>query len=188
MAGVVLIHAHPYPRRSRANRVLLEAVSNLEGLEVRSLYDRYPDFDIDVDAEKAALAEADIVVWQAPFYWYGVPSLLQHWFEKVLEHGWAYGPGGQALCGKRVLWVTTTGSPPTGYAPEGMHRHHFEAFIPPIERTARFCGMVWEEPIIVHGAHVIDRAELDGHALDYRARLEALQRARRERKGPASSG
>lgn len=174
-ARIVLIHAHPYPRRSRANRALLEAVADLPGLTVRSLYDRYPDFAIDVDAEKTALLAADLIVWQSPFYWYGVPSLLQHWFEKVLEQGWAYGAEGRALRGKRVLWVTTTGSPPSGYRQEGMHAHPFEVFIPPVAQTARFCGMHWEEPIIVHGAHVIDKAELAKHARAYRARLEALR-------------
>jgi glutathione-regulated potassium-efflux system ancillary protein KefF len=172
---IVLIHAHPYPRRSRANRALLRAVEDLPGLSVRSLYDRYPDFAIDVDAEKAALLEADLIVWQSPFYWYGVPALLQHWFEKVLEHGWAYGPGGDALTGKRVLWVTTTGSPPSGYRHEGMHAHPFKVFVPPIEQTARFCGMSWEDPLVIHGAHVIDKAELSRYAQTYRARLQALR-------------
>ncbi len=177
---ILVIHAHPYPRRSRANRALLEAIVDLPDVEIRSLYDRYPDFAIDVDAEQAALLEADLVVWQSPFYWYGVPSLLHHWFEKVLAHGWAYGPGGRAVCGKRVLWVTTTGSPPTGYRPEGIHAHPFAVYVPPIEQTARFCGMGWEEPFVVHGAHVIDEDELARHAAAYRARLEALRQPRKE--------
>ena len=88
--GVVVIHAHPYPRRSRAGRALLRALDGLDGLEVRSLYDRYPDFAIDVRAEQDALRNASAVVWQTPFYWYGVPSLLSHWFEKVLAHGFAH--------------------------------------------------------------------------------------------------
>jgi glutathione-regulated potassium-efflux system ancillary protein KefF len=171
---IVVIHAHPYPRRSRANRALLRAVEDLPGLTVRSLYDRYPDFAIDVEAEKASLLEADLIVWQSPFYWYGVPALLQHWFEKVLEQGWAYGAGGDALSGKHVLWVTTTGSPPSGYRAEGMHAHPFDTFVHPIRQTARFCGMGWEEPIVVHGAHEIDERELVKHAQTYRARLETF--------------
>jgi len=175
LGDIVLIHAHPYPRRSRANKALLRAVEDLPGLSIRSLYDLYPDFAIDVDAEKAALLAADVIVWQSPFYWYGVPSLLHHWFEKVLEHGWAYGNGGDALSRKRVLWVTTTGSPPSGYRSGGMHGHRFDVFIPPIEQTARFCGMSWEEPIIVHGAHLVEPAELARWGRAYRARLEALR-------------
>jgi len=88
---LVLVYAHPYPNRSRANRLLIEAVRDLPDLELRSLYDLYPDFDIDVEAEQRALAAASAVVWQHPLHWYSVPSLLKHWFDKVLARGWAYG-------------------------------------------------------------------------------------------------
>jgi glutathione-regulated potassium-efflux system ancillary protein KefF len=172
---VVLIYAHPYPDRSRANRVLLAAVHELPDLEVRSLYDLYPDFAIDVDAEREALGRADVVVWQSPFYWYGMPSLLHLWIEKVLGHGWAYGAGGTALRGKTALWATTTGAPATAYAAGEMHGHPFAAFEPAVSQTARFCGMRWAGPtFVVHGAHRLSDDELGAAARDYRARLERL--------------
>jgi glutathione-regulated potassium-efflux system ancillary protein KefF len=172
---VALLYAHPYPDRSRANRALLEGVRDLPNLELRSLYDLYPDFAIDVAAEREALLRADIVVWQAPFYWYGLPALLHLWVEKVLAHGWAYGAGGTAVRGKTVLWVATTGAPSSAYHPGQMHGHPFEAFVPAISQTARFCGMRWAgPPIVVHGAHRVSAAELAEAAVRYRARLEAL--------------
>jgi glutathione-regulated potassium-efflux system ancillary protein KefF len=176
---IVVIHAHPYPRRSRAGRALLEAVESLPDVEIRSLYDRYPDFAIDVASEQLALREAAVVAWQCPFYWYGIPALLTLWFEKVLTHGFAHGEGGDALRGKPLQWVTTTGTPISAYRAAGMHHHDFEAFIPPIEETARFCGMRWEKPLVVHAAHQIDDATLADHAKDYRARLETLAREAR---------
>jgi glutathione-regulated potassium-efflux system ancillary protein KefF len=171
---VVLVFAHPYPDRSRANRRLLEAVSELDGVEVRSLYDLYPGFDIDVAAEQAALLKASTVVWQHPTYWYSVPGLLKHWFDKVLLRGWAYGEGGTALVGKRCLWVATTGGDEASYTPEGMHRRAFEAYVPVIQQTAVFCGMSWEEPIVHHGVHRMSEPELDRVANEYRARLESF--------------
>ena len=173
---VFLVFAHPYPDRSRANRRLLEAVSDLEGVEVRSLYDEYPTFDIDVPREQAALTRADAVVWQHPIYWYSAPSLLKHWFDKVLLRGWAYGDGGTALRGKRCLWVATTGGDDDAYRPEGMHGRPFEAYAPVIEQTALFCGMRWEEPLILKGAHRVPTPALDAHARGYRARVSALLR------------
>jgi glutathione-regulated potassium-efflux system ancillary protein KefF len=168
-----LIYAHPYPRRSHANQVLFEAVRGLDGVEARSLYDSYPDFAIDVEAEQAALAAATTIVWHHPLYWYSVPPLLKLWFDQVLTHGWAYGPGGTALVGKRVLWVVTTGGGPDSYAPGGEHEHPFEVFIPPIRQTARFCGMEWLEPIIVHSAGHTGRDELAVTAARYQERLRA---------------
>lgn len=171
---IALIYAHPYPDRSRANQVMLEAVRDLGTLEVVPLYDRYPDFDIDVAAEQDRLLRAHTIVWQHPIYWYSVPSLMKHWFDRVLTYGWCYGEGGTALSGKRVLWVPTTGGEPDAYGPNGMHAHSFETYEPPIRQTARFCGMQWLEPIVVHGAHRVSEGELIVKAGHYRQRLEAL--------------
>jgi glutathione-regulated potassium-efflux system ancillary protein KefF len=172
--SIVVLFAHPYPDRSRAGSALLRAVSDLPSVSVRSLYERYPDFSIDVASEREALRSADVLVWQCPFYWYGLPSLLHLWIEKVLANGWAYGPGGRAVAGKRALWVTTTGAPLEAYEPGAMHGHRFEAFVPAVEQTARFCGMEWEPPIVLHGAHRISDAVLADKAQQYRARLIAL--------------
>lgn len=168
---LVLIFAHPYPDRSRANRRLLEAVRDIDRVEVRSLYDSYPDFDIDVEAEQAALERARIVVWQHPIYWYSVPGLLKHWFDKVLVRGFAYGDGGVALRGKLCQWVTTTGGPNSAFSQSGIHGHPFVEFEPVVEQTARFCGMHWQPPLVVHGAHHVTDAELDQAAANYRRRV-----------------
>ena len=71
---ILVVYAHLYPKHSRACMALLNAACDLPGLKVRSLYDRYPDFDIDVAAEQKALASADLVVWLHPVYWYSAPS------------------------------------------------------------------------------------------------------------------
>jgi glutathione-regulated potassium-efflux system ancillary protein KefF len=170
----LVVLAHPYPDRSQANRALLRALEGLGNLQVRSLYDLYPDFAIDAAAERDALAAASIVVWQHPLFWYGVPALLKLWFEKVLTSGWAWGPGGDALRGKRCLWVVTTGGDALDYSPAGIHRHAVDAFAPAVRQTAEFCGMVWLEPVIVQAARQLDAAALAERGRRYRARLEAL--------------
>ena len=171
---IVVIVAHPYPDRSYANRVLVRSLDGLRGVEVRSLYDLYPDFTIDADAERAAVEAASVVVWQHPIYWYSTPALLKLWFEKVLSPGWAWGPGGEALRGKRCLWVVTTGGDGVDYLPSGIHGYPFEAFAPAVRQTAEFCGMEWLEPLIVHEARQLDVSDLEAWGQRYRARLEAL--------------
>ena len=169
-----LIYAHPYPRRSRANRILLDAVADLPFVDMCSLYDRYPDFSLDVEGEQQALLAADALVWQHPLYWYSVPPLLKLWFDKVLAYGFAYGDGAAALRGKRCQWVVTTGGDDLAFGTAGMHGHEFERFVPPIAQTARFCQMRWQEPLVVHGARRIDDRELERAAERYRARLQSL--------------
>lgn len=169
---ILVLHAHPYPATSRAGAALLDAVRDLPSLEVRSLYDRYPDFDIDPAAERAALEAAHLVVWTHPIYWYSVPALLKHWFDVVLVRGWAYGEGGTKLRGKPCLWVPTAGGDGQAYTPEGRHRHPFEAFVPVVEQTARYCGMHWLRPLVVQGAHSMPEHELKATARQLRHRLE----------------
>ena len=171
---ILVLYAHPYPQHSRACRALLNAVVDLPDLETRSLYDLYPDFDIDVAAEQAALGRADLIVWLHPIYWYSVPSMLKHWFDVVLARGWAYGKDGNALHGKQCLWVVSAGGDEESYSAEGMHQQPFEKFAPPIEQTARFCGMKWQAPLVLHGAHEVGDAELAAQAENFRARLMAL--------------
>jgi glutathione-regulated potassium-efflux system ancillary protein KefF len=43
--------------------------------------------------------------------------------------------------------------------------------VPPIEQTARFCGMRWETPHIVYGADDLDDAQLSTSAIDLVQRL-----------------
>ena len=84
-------------------------VSNERGVTINSLYDRYPDFYIDVIAEQQLLLEHDIIIWQHPFFWYSGPALLKEWFDLVLQHGFAYGEKGLKLQGKKAMSVITTG-------------------------------------------------------------------------------
>ena len=181
---IYLVHAHPYPSRSRANRALLDAVRDLPGLRLCSLYDRYADFDIDVAAEQDALDRARLVVWMHPVFWYGVPALLKHWFDKVLSHGWAYGDGAAALRGKDCLWVATTGGTAQAYSPAGVHRRPVADFAAPIEETARFCGMHWLAPCILHGASDIEASALAARGRLLRDRLEAWRAAAAGPEGP----
>jgi glutathione-regulated potassium-efflux system ancillary protein KefF len=169
---IVVFYAHPYPHYSRACATLLEAIRDLPGLQVRSLYDLYPDFDVDVRAEQQALEAADLVVWMGPFYWYSVPALLSHWFEKVLVRGFAFGSGTAKLDGKHCLWVTTAGGDAESFSREGRHGHPFHVFEPAIEQTARFCRMEWLPPFVLLAAHEVKETVLREHGVKLRERLE----------------
>jgi glutathione-regulated potassium-efflux system ancillary protein KefF len=174
---ICVVFAHPYPGRSRANRALARALQDLPDTEIRSLYDLYPDFDIDAAAEQAALERTRLVVWMHPLYWYSVPALLKHWFDQVLAPGWAYGEGGTALRGKRCLWVATTGADASAYSAQGAHRLPFDSFAWPIRQTATFCGMRWEEPFVLHGAHRLSDEQLAREAQRLRERIERWRAA-----------
>jgi glutathione-regulated potassium-efflux system ancillary protein KefF len=160
MPQTLVIHAHPRQGSSLVTQALRHALTTQPDTQVRPLYDLYPDFDIDVAAERTALAEADLVVWLTPVHWYSVPALMKHWIDQVLAYGWAYGPGGDALRGKTAWWVTSAGALPADYAPGGPHGRPFADFVAPLEQTARFCGMHWLVPYVVHGGHANSEAQV----------------------------
>jgi glutathione-regulated potassium-efflux system ancillary protein KefF len=173
-AEILVLVAHPELEQSRANRRLLDAARALQQggrVAVRDLYALYPDYLIDVDAEQAALAAARLVVWQQPVRWYGMPPLLKLWCDDVLAFGWAYGPGGDALRGKDVWLVASTGGGDESYRPDGYNRYFFDAFLPPYEQTAALCGMRFLPPLVLHGAHRASDAELAEHATTYARKL-----------------
>jgi glutathione-regulated potassium-efflux system ancillary protein KefF len=172
---IALIHAHPYPARSRAVAALLASVRDLPNVEVRSLYDLYPDFDIDTAAERGAVGRATALVLLHPLYWYTAPALLKHWFDTVLTKGFAYGEGGTALRGKACLWAVTTGGDMHAFSEKGRHAHPFATYQPVIEQTMRYCGVAWAEPFVVHGAHLIPATELAQAAARFRERVQELE-------------
>lgn len=176
-ADVLVLVAHPALEQSRANRRLMRAIRHVDPdaarIVVRDLYARYPDYLIDVPAERALLGAARLVVWQHPVHWYGMPPLMKLWLDEVLGFGWAYGPGGHALADKQLWLVATTGSPEDAYRPTGHNRYFFDAFLPPYEQTATLCGMRFLEPLLLHGAHRISDAELDDRAALYAQRLHS---------------
>ncbi len=181
MAHVLVLAAHPDLRLSRVNRRLLAAAQELvaaapaqpggTSVELRDLYALYPDYLIDVPAEQAAAARADLIVWQHPIQWYAMPPLMKLWVDEVLTLGWAYGRGGSALRGKDLWLVASTGGAESSYRPDGYNRYFFDAFLPPYEQTAALCGLRFLPPLLLHGSHAVDAAALDAHVAAYRERL-----------------
>ncbi len=174
MAEVLVIAAHPQLEHSRVTRALLKALAQADSarVAVRSLYALYPDYDIDTAAEQAALQIAKLVVWLHPVQWYSMPSLMKLWLDETFAFGWAYGPDGEALRGKDLWLVASTGGPDDSYRPDGYNRYFFDAFLYPYEQTAALVGMRWLPPLVLHGAHRIGDAELAAHAALFVQRLK----------------
>ena len=167
MADILVLAAHPQLEHSRVTRTLMRAAARAPGgvsrIEVRDLYALYPDYWIDTAAEQAALAAARLVVWLHPVHWYSMPPLMKLWLDEVFAIGWAYGPGGQALRGKDLWLVASTGGPASSYRPDGYNRYFFDAFLHPYEQTAALAGMRWLPPLVLHGAHRVGEDVLAAH-------------------------
>lgn len=169
-ADIYVLAAHPHWRDSRVNRLLRDAALGSAATQVCDLYGSYPDYTIDVATEQARLQAAKLVVLLHPIHWYSMPPLMKLWVDEVLTYGWAYG-GGQALSGKDMWLVATTGGAEDSYHPQGYNRYFFDAFLPPYEQTAALCGMRFLPPLIFHGAHRATNAEVEDHVNVFKERL-----------------
>ncbi len=169
--SVLVLVAHPAMQHSRINRRLMQAARGVPGVAVRDLYALYPDYLIDIAAEREALAQARLVVWQHPIHWYGMTPMLRLWADEVLAFGWAYGAGGRALRGKDLWLVASTGGDAASYRPDAYNRYPFDAFLPPYEQAAALCGMRFLPPRILYGVHGATPAQLEAHAAAYAQRL-----------------
>lgn len=186
MSKIVVISGHPNLDRSLANRTILSALSDEQGITVETRYlDRlYPDFKVNVAAEQAALVTADVIVWQFPLHWYALPALLKKWVDDVLVFGFAHGVGGDKLHGKKLILSFTTGAPEAAYAHGEAMNYTVDEFLPPLRQTATLCGMDLQAPIYTAGMRYIpgvssdaERANVEARAHNHAERLATLYRA-----------
>jgi glutathione-regulated potassium-efflux system ancillary protein KefF len=173
VSDILVIAAHPHLAHSRITRALMQSLQAhpVAGVALRDLYALYPDYIVDVELEQQALRAARLVVWLHPVHWYSMPPLMKLWLDEVFAFGWAYGPGGQALRGKDLWLVASTGGPEDSYRPDGYNRYFFDAFLHPYEQTAALVGMRWLPPLLLHGAHKVTDHELANHASLFTQRL-----------------
>ena len=82
-------------------------------------------FAADVVAEQEKLLRADLLIFQFPLWWFGLPAILKGWVDRVFAAGLTYGGGrwysNGIFKGKRAMVSLTTGGGPTIYSPTGLN-------------------------------------------------------------------
>jgi glutathione-regulated potassium-efflux system ancillary protein KefG len=174
MSKVLILFVHPLLEKSRIHGELLKQAATIPDITINDLYERYPEFDIDVAREKRLLLEHDIIIWQHPFYWYSAPSLLKQWEDLVLEHGWAYGKKGTALTGKKIFNVLSSGAGMNTYQTGGFNKYSIHDYLRPFERTAELCKMMYWPPFWIPGVHIMNAGQIKQHSEQYKNLLTAL--------------
>uniref|UniRef100_UPI00321790F0 glutathione-regulated potassium-efflux system oxidoreductase KefF n=1 Tax=uncultured Draconibacterium sp. TaxID=1573823 RepID=UPI00321790F0 len=175
MKKILVLFAHPAFHKSRINKALLQSIQDLEGVTINHLYEKYPDFFIDVKAEQKLLLGHDVIVWHHPFYWYSAPALVKEWMDLVLEHGFAYGTKGRKLEGKWAISVISTGGSKEIYCSTGSNHFTVNQFLVPFNQSATLCRMKYLPPFVVHGSHTLSGNELQQHCRDYREMILTLR-------------
>lgn len=176
MSKLIVYMAHPAQQHSRANAAMAERARKVADITFVDLYAEYPRFDIDIDAEQARLLAHDVILFQFPMFWYSTPSIVKEWLDLVLEHGFAYGAGGDKLAGKTMMLAVTAAGPADAYTTDGYQHFPMRTFLTPLEQTAHLCKMKFSPPYVLYASlRAPEDGRINPHADGYRALLEAVR-------------
>jgi len=111
-------------------------------------------FAPDIEAELQKLAWCDLMIWQFPLWWFGLPAVLKGWVDRVFAMGRTYGGGRMyeagVFRGKRALLALTTGGPEATYLPDGLNGD-LHGILRPIQRgMLQFVGFDVLAPHVVY--------------------------------------
>jgi NAD(P)H dehydrogenase (quinone) len=162
---ILLLVAHPVP--DAFNHQLKEtALATLAELghqvEVADLYaegfDPAQAGPARIEAERARLARADLLLCQFPIWWFRPPAMLLGWLEQVIP--WPTQPW---LAGKRVLLSATAGGSPDTYRAAGVSQEPTVLFRPILETCLGRSGCQPLPPFVAWGMLKAGEAERAAH-------------------------
>jgi NAD(P)H dehydrogenase (quinone) len=94
-------------------------------------------FAPDVEAEMRKAEWCDLMIWQFPLWWFGLPAILKGWVDRVFAMGRTYGGDrfyeNGVFKGKRAMLSVTTGGPAEEYQAGGFNGD-IHAVLRPIHR------------------------------------------------------
>ena len=137
-------------------------------------------FSPEVEAEIEKIEAADLMIWQFPLWWFGLPSILKGWVDRVFAMGRTYGMGHiyetGVFRGKRALLSLTTGGPQESYTADGFNGD-LQAVLRPIHRgMLEFTGFEVLAPQIHYGPVRADAAQREAWLAAWAQRLRAIEK------------
>jgi NAD(P)H dehydrogenase (quinone) len=148
-------------------------------LEQRHAKEENMSFAPDIVAELEKLAQADIVIFHTPLWWFSVPAALKGWFDRVLAMGVAWDGGkiyeNGLLRGKKAMVCIVAGGPEDYFRPDGKHKATLNQILHPIHHgTLAFCGMDVIEPFSVLNSLGKTPEQLEQVIKDYQFKIEHI--------------
>ena len=135
-------------------------------------------FSAEIESEIQKIEWCDLMIWQFPLWWFGLPAVLKGWVDRVFAMGRTYGGGhiyeSGIFRGKRALLSLTTGGPEEAYRKGGFNGD-IAAILRPMHRgMLKFVGFDVLSPQIVYGPVRMTDEERKQHIAAYAARLQRV--------------
>ena len=164
----LIIVGHPDLSESVINKRWVEELKKYpDQFTVHNISEVYPDEKIDIKKEQSLIEKHEILILQYPFYWVSCPAILKKWLEKVFTYGWAFGPDGHELKGKKVAFAISTGGKENAYQPDGRYKATIDQLILPMKTTALYTQMDYKGYFVLHDSHNMTPDRLEQSAQDY---------------------
>lgn len=135
-------------------------------------------FTPDLRSEMEKVGRCDLLIFQFPLWWLGLPAILKGWVDRVFAVGRAYGGGRYfetgLYAGKRAFCALTVGGPQSNYGNNGMYAPIETVLYPVHHGVLRFTGFEVLDPFVVYGPARISASERRSYLDRYRSRLLSL--------------
>ena len=153
--SILILFAHPAYQKSRANRHLVDIVSDIESVTFHDLYEEYPDYDVDVRREQQLLVDHDIIVprsAESKTRSFSVNSGCSEGTHPVMTRTSA---GARKITVVRIDVSSDAGVNTSTQGRSVVTRPRFWRYLSVIIESAR-CGSLWTPQRIDEGAQTAD--------------------------------
>jgi len=188
--NVLIIYAHPNPNSFNAalrdlavralsqagHSILLSDLYTMRFNPVLSAKELQGDLrDIQPEIEK--VRRADLLLFQFPDWWYGMPAIMKGWIERVFAYGFAYDDEHSfesgLLRGKKAMLSLTVGAR-EDYFRQAPQRDLMRVLEPIHYGVFAYCGMEVLPPFIAYGPGEMSEAERKATLEAFREHLKKL--------------
>ena len=135
-------------------------------------------FSPDVETEIRKVEGCDLMIWQFPLWWFGLPAVLKGWVDRVFAMQRTYGGGriyqSGVFRGKRAMLSLSTGGPEQAYV-EGGLQGDISGILRPVQRgVLQFLGFDVLAPQIVYGPARMKQEQRAIALATYARRLQSI--------------
>ena len=134
----------------------------------------------DIATEQHKMLWCDVMIFQFPMWWFGMPAILKGWVDRVFARGFAYMPGRKydigMMKGRIAMVSTTTGTSQSTYAHYGIDGAMIDVLWPIHNGMFRYTGFDVLPPHVAYMPGKIDSDARAGYLTSYQQRLLDIEK------------
>lgn len=136
-------------------------------------------FAPDIQAEIDKLLGCDVLIFQFPLWWFGLPAILKGWVDRVFVTGKIYGGGkwydNGVFKGKRAMLSLTTGGASPMYSEIGLNGNINQTLSAINYGMFHFTGFDVLPPFIAWAVSRLGEEQRQAYLQEYKQRLLTLE-------------